>query len=402
MPKSNNNNDKYNDPDVDALLEPLLKLNEKPKRTRKSNKTITENNKEVKKIVEVKKPLNSKKPVEVKISVELNESSDPIVKTPKRIKKKGKKGKNKSKNPIMTNIFDFDFKKSKKRSKVTQIVNYSKFSKVGVVTAVADGIVSILGMYGVSYGETVNIVCGTQTVSCLVLNIESTKVGAILLDTDALVRPGLLTIRTGVLMSIPVSEELLGRVIDPTGKPLDGKGSYSFKESRMVESIAPSIISRSPVNLPLETGLKIVDSMIPIGHGQRELIIGDSKTGKTSIAIDAILNQKSTDTISIYVAIGQKRSSVSRISRILESNNCLRSTVIVAATASDPAALQYIAPYSGVAVAEFFMGLNLRSLIIYDDLSKHAVSYRQFLYYYVDHLVVKVILVMFFSLILDF
>lgn len=254
---------------------------------------------------------------------------------------------------------------------------YQVFNKIGIVTAVADGIVSIIGMSGVSYGETVDILYGEKKMVCLVLNIEPTKVGAILLDPDTYVRPGLYTVRSGVLMSIPTSVELLGRVIDPMGRPLDDKGPYSYQETRMVETMAPSIISRSPVNLPLETGLKIIDSMIPIGHGQRELIIGDSKTGKTSIAIDAILNQKETDTISIYVAIGQKRSSVARICRILEANNCLRSTVIVAATASDPAALQYIAPYSGVSIAEYFMSLLLRSVIVYDDLSKHAVSYRQ-------------------------
>jgi len=145
----------------------------------------------------------------------------------------------------------------------------------------------------------------------------------------------------------------------------------------MVESMAPSIISRSPVNTPLETGLKVVDSLIPIGHGQRELIIGDSKTGKTSIAIDTILNQKGTDTICIYVAIGQKRSSVGRIAKTLLVNDCLKFTIIVAATASDSAALQFVAPYSGVAIGEYFMGLGLRVLIIYDDLTKHAVSYRQ-------------------------
>jgi F-type H+-transporting ATPase subunit alpha len=181
----------------------------------------------------------------------------------------------------------------------------------------------------------------------------------------------------GRLMSVPTGESLLGRIIDPLGKPVDDKGALVAKDRRMVEVIAPSIISRTPVNLPLETGLKVVDSLIPIGHGQRELIIGDTKTGKTSIAIDAILNQKETDTLSIYVAIGQKRSSVARIAKVLEINNCLKSTIIVAATASDPAPLQYLAPYSGVAMAEYFMALGLRVLIIYDDLSKHGVSYRQ-------------------------
>ena len=178
-------------------------------------------------------------------------------------------------------------------------------------------------------------------------------------------------------MAVPVGEELLGRIVNPLGFPVDGKGAIVSTSTRMVESIAPSIISRTPVNLPLETGLKVVDSLIPIGHGQRELIIGDGKTGKTSIAIDTILNQKENDTLCIYVAIGQKRSSVARIAKVLENNNCLHSTIIVAATASDSAALQYLAPYSGVAMAEYFMYLGLRVLIVYDDLTKHAVSYRQ-------------------------
>jgi len=251
------------------------------------------------------------------------------------------------------------------------------FKAVGTVTGVTDGIVTIVGMSQVAYGETVDIITPKQHVVCLVLNVERNKIGAIALDTDMYVKPGLFAVCNGRLMSVPTGEALLGRIIDPLGKPVDNKGSLAYKERRMVEVIAPSIISRTPVNLPLETGLKVVDSLIPIGHGQRELIIGDTKTGKTSIAIDAILNQKETDTLSIYVAIGQKRSSVARIARILEINNCLKSTIIVAATASDPAPLQYLAPYSGVATAEYFMALGLRVLIIYDDLSKHGVSYRQ-------------------------
>ena len=153
-------------------------------------------------------------------------------------------------------------------------------------------------------------------------------------------------------MSIPVGEGLLGRIVDPLGNPVDDKGVVISRGTRMVEIIAPSIISRAPVDLPLETGLKVVDSLIPVGHGQRELIIGDTKTGKTSIAIDTILNQRNTDTLCIYVAIGQKRSSVARISKILDINNCLKSTIIVAATASDSAALQFLAPYSGVSIGD--------------------------------------------------
>jgi len=255
--------------------------------------------------------------------------------------------------------------------------DFELFKTIGVVTGVTDGIVTILGMSDVAYGETVDILTGSTSVICLVLNVERDKIGAIALDTDVNIKPGLFAMCSGRLMSVPTGEALLGRIIDPLGKPVDDRGPLLVKESRMVEIIAPSIISRTPVNLPLETGLKVVDSLIPIGHGQRELIIGDTKTGKTSIAIDAILNQKETDTLCIYVAIGQKRSSVARIAKVLENNNCLKSTIIVAATASDPAPLQYLAPYSGVAMAEYYMALGLRVLIIYDDLSKHGVSYRQ-------------------------
>jgi len=254
---------------------------------------------------------------------------------------------------------------------------YEVFSTIGVVTGVTDGIVTILGMSNVAYGETVDILTGKGAVVCLVLNVERDKIGAIALDTDVNIKPGLFAVCSGRLMSVPTGDSLLGRIIDPLGNPVDDKGPLNSNQTRMIEVIAPSIISRTPVNLPLETGLKVIDSLIPIGHGQRELIIGDTKTGKTSIAIDAILNQKETDTLCIYVAIGQKRSSVARIAKVLEQNNCLHSTIIVAATASDPAPLQYLAPYSGVAMAEYFMEGGLRVLIIYDDLIKHSVSYRQ-------------------------
>jgi F-type H+-transporting ATPase subunit alpha len=225
--------------------------------------------------------------------------------------------------------------------------------------------------------ETIEIVTGDKIVVCLVLNIEKNKVSAVAMDSDISIKPGNYVVRSGVLMSVPTGEGLLGRIIDPLGNPIDDKGPVVSRGNRMVEIIAPSIISRSPVTLPLETGLKVIDSLIPIGHGQRELIIGDTKTGKTSIAIDTILNQRSIDTLCVYVAIGQKRSSVARIAKLLELNNCLSSTIIVAATASDSAALQFLAPYSGVSMAEYFMNLGLRVLIIYDDLSKHGVSYRQ-------------------------
>jgi F-type H+-transporting ATPase subunit alpha len=178
-------------------------------------------------------------------------------------------------------------------------------------------------------------------------------------------------------MSIAVGDSLLGRVVNPLGEALDGKGDILSESRQNLETRAPSIIARSSVNIPLETGVKVIDSLVPIGHGQRELIIGDSKTGKTAIAIDTILNQKGKDTICIYVAIGQKRSSVARIHKLLSDKECMNYSIIVAATASDAASLQYIAPYSGCAMGEYFMSKGLRVLIIYDDLSKHAVSYRQ-------------------------
>jgi F-type H+-transporting ATPase subunit alpha len=270
---------------------------------------------------------------------------------------------------------------------------------VGVVVSVADGIVGVKGLADVCYGEMVTF-CGdiNSKLIGLVLNLEFQKVGIVVLGEDTEVFPGDFVCRNFVLMNVPTGDHLLGRVVDPLGNPIDGLGDFgnsaevvaplneaadtlepatSYQGGRFMESRAPSIIARTSVNVPLETGLKVIDSMVPIGHGQRELIIGDSKTGKTSIAIDTILNQKGQDTICIYVAIGQKRSSVARIARTLKEKGCLDFTIIVAATASQASALQYIAPYSGCSMGEFFMNEGLRVLCVYDDLSKHAVAYRQ-------------------------
>jgi len=247
----------------------------------------------------------------------------------------------------------------------------------GIVIGIADGIVNITGLAEVANGEMIQFVTDEGLVNGLILNLEIQKVSAIVLGSDINIKPGQYVIRLHDLMSVPVCKELLGRIIDPLGNPIDGGIEILSSERKFIETIAPSIISRTPVINPLETGLKVVDSLVPIGHGQRELIIGDSKTGKTSVAIDAILNQIDEDTINIYVAIGQKRSSIARIAKLLADRNCLNSTIIVAATASDSAALQFIAPYSGCSIGEFFMEKGLRVLIIYDDLSKHAVSYRQ-------------------------
>jgi len=251
------------------------------------------------------------------------------------------------------------------------------FLDLGIVTSISDGIVGIKGLDNVANGEVIEFLAGKKRVVGMVLNLEPTKVSAVVLGEDSEIKPGQYVFRKFNLMGVPVGEGLLGRVVDPLGVPLDLAGTIASKGYSFVEKIAPSIISRSPVNTPLETGLKVVDSMVPIGHGQRELIIGDMKTGKTAIALDTIINQKGTDTLCIYVAIGQKRSSVARIQKILTERDCMSYTIIVAATASDSAALQFIAPYSGCAMGEYFMERGLRVLCVYDDLSKHAVAYRQ-------------------------
>lgn len=251
------------------------------------------------------------------------------------------------------------------------------FKDIGIVDTISDGIVNIKGLNDVAYGEMVIFCTNTVDVIGLVLNLDEINVSAIVLNNETEIKPGQYVVRKYELMSVPTGQELLGRIVNPLGEPLDEKGIINTKTARFIESRAPSIISRTAVNKPLETGVKVIDSLVPIGHGQRELIIGDSKTGKTSIAIDTILNQKGKDTICIYVAIGQKKSSVARIANILKEHNCMEYTIIVAATASDSAAIQYIAPYAGCSMGEYFMHKGLNVLIVYDDLSKHAVAYRQ-------------------------
>lgn len=261
--------------------------------------------------------------------------------------------------------------------KLDESTFYKGFKHVGIVESICDGIVNIRGLKNVANGEMITFFISKFKIIGLILNLEITKVSAVVFANDVEIKPGDFAIRQFVLMSVPVGTNLLSRVVNPLGTPLDEKGPIFTTKRRLLESRAPSIIARSSVNLPLETGLKVVDSLVPIGHGQRELIIGDTKTGKTSIAIDTILNQKGKDTLCIYVAIGQKRSSVARIAKLLKDKNCMDYTIIVAATASDSAALQYIAPYAGCAMGEYFMNRGLRALLVYDDLSKHAVSYRQ-------------------------
>jgi len=257
-----------------------------------------------------------------------------------------------------------------------QITNYQsqiKLTNVGTVVSVGDGICHIHGLEECMASELLEFEGG---VSGMAQNLEEDLVGAVLLGSDQDIREGDTVKRTGRIVSVPVGEALLGRVVDALGAPIDGKGPVKTSETRPIEMPAPGIIERTPVNVPLQTGIKAIDSMIPIGRGQRELIIGDRQTGKTAIGLDTIINQKGTGVICIYVAIGQKRSTVAQVAETLAANGAMEYTIIVSATASESAPLQYIAPYSGCTIGEFFMHKGKDVLVIYDDLSKHAVAYR--------------------------
>ena len=243
----------------------------------------------------------------------------------------------------------------------------------GVVIASADGIVQVEGMDKAVYGEIVTFENGAKG---MVESVDPGKLGIMLFDGAETVGVGTLVTRSGKRAGIPVGEGFLGRVIDPLGEPIDGKGPVEAEGYNPIEKQAPGILERQSVDTPLHTGILAIDSMFPIGRGQRELIIGDRQTGKTSIATDAILNQKDTGVLCIYVAIGQKASSIARVAEDLKKHGAMSYTTIVAATASDSAPLQYIAPYAGTALAEYFMGKGKSVLIVYDDLSKHAVAYR--------------------------
>ena len=258
-----------------------------------------------------------------------------------------------------------------------EIENYKKkldVSNVGVVVEVGDGIARIYGLENSMAGELLVFPNGS---SGMILNLEENSVGAVILGETRGINEGDIVKGTGRVAQVPAGEEMLGRVVNALGEAIDGKGVINPKKYMEVERVASGIIDRKPVTEPLQTGIKSIDGMIPIGRGQRELIIGDRQTGKTAIAIDAIINQKNTDVYCIYVAIGQKRSTVAQIQRKLEENGAMEYTTIVAATASEPAPLQYLAPYAGVAMAEYFMEEGKHVLIIYDDLSKHAVAYRE-------------------------
>ena len=245
---------------------------------------------------------------------------------------------------------------------------------VGTVVEVGDGIARVHGLTGISYGELVDLPGNVQGMA---LNLEEETVGVVIFGDDSAIKEGDEVRATGRVAEVPVGDAMVGRVVDSLGRAIDGKGPIKTSESRPVEKIAPNVVTRKSVDRPVQTGLKVIDSMIPIGRGQRELIIGDRTTGKSAIAIDAIINQKGGDLICIYVAIGQKAGKVAQTVGILEAAGAMEHTIIVAANASDSAALQYLAPYSGTAMGEFFMDQGKDALIIYDDLSKHAWAYRQ-------------------------
>lgn len=260
------------------------------------------------------------------------------------------------------------------RQQIEQYNQEIKVVNVGTVFQVGDGIARIYGLEKVMAGELLEFSDGTIGIA---LNLESKNVGAVLMGKGLMIQEGSSVRATGKIAQIPVGEAFLGRIVNPLAKPIDGKGEIASTESRLIESMAPGIISRRSVYEPMQTGLVAVDSMIPIGRGQRELIIGDRQTGKTAIAIDTILNQRGKNVVCVYVAIGQKASSIAQVVTTLQERGALEYTIIVAAPADSPATLQYLAPYTGAALAEFFMYTGRHTLAIYDDLSKQAQAYRE-------------------------
>ncbi|WCR56313.1 MAG: ATP synthase subunit alpha [Rickettsia asembonensis] len=268
------------------------------------------------------------------------------------------------------------------QKEIANINCLSELEEVGQVISVGDGIAKIYGLANVKSGEVVEFKSGVKG---LVLNLENDSVGAVIMGDDNQVQQGDNVKRTKEVLEVPIGKALLGRVVDALGNPIDGKGDIASKEYRHIEMKAPGIIERTSVSEPIQTGIKAIDSLIPIGRGQRELIIGDRQTGKTAIAVDTIINQKQAHSLTnesdkiycIYVAIGQKRSSVAQIVKKLEDAGAMDYTIVVSATASEAAALQFIAPYSACSMGEYFRDNGMHALIIYDDLSKHAVAYRQ-------------------------
>ena len=259
------------------------------------------------------------------------------------------------------------------RSQIKYYENAIEQTETGTVTMVGDGIARAAGLDNCMAGELVQFESGTYGMA---QNLEENSVSIVLLGDDEGIKEGSTIKRTGKVVSVPVGEGMIGRVVNALGQPIDGKGPIEAADYRAIESPAPGILDRQPVKQPLQTGIKAIDSMIPIGRGQRELIIGDRQTGKTVIATDTIINQKGKDVLCIYVAIGQKRSTVATLVENLEKNGAMAYTMVVCATASELSPLQYIAPYAGCAMGEYFMNKGRHVLIIYDDLSKHAVAYR--------------------------
>ncbi|WP_392350994.1 F0F1 ATP synthase subunit alpha [Parasynechococcus sp.] len=258
-----------------------------------------------------------------------------------------------------------------------QIEDYDKsvsVSNVGTVLQVGDGIARVYGLQQAMAGELLEFEDGTEGIA---LNLEDDNVGAVLMGEGLGIQEGSTVKATGKIAAVPVGQAMLGRVVNSLGRPIDGKGDIATTETRLIESMAPGIIQRKSVHEPMQTGITAIDAMIPVGRGQRELIIGDRQTGKTAIAIDTILNQADQDMICVYVAVGQKAASVANVVEVLRERGALDYSVIVAANASEPAALQYLAPYTGASIAEYFMYQGKATLVIYDDLSKQAAAYRQ-------------------------
>ena len=258
-----------------------------------------------------------------------------------------------------------------------QIEDYDKsvsVSNVGTVLQIGDGIARVYGLQQVMAGELVEFEDGTEGIA---LNLEDDNVGVVLMGEGLGIQEGSTVKATGKIAAVPVGDAMLGRVVNSLGQPIDGKGEIATTETRLIESMAPGIIQRKSVHEPMQTGITAIDAMIPIGRGQRELIIGDRQTGKTAIAIDTIINQKGEDVICVYVAVGQKAASVANVVDVLREKGALDYTIVVAASASEPAALQYLAPYTGAALAESFMYKGKATLVIYDDLTKQAQAYRQ-------------------------
>lgn len=266
------------------------------------------------------------------------------------------------------------------RAAITELKKRPDIEKVGVVTRVGDGVVWIYGLTDCGYNEMIEITGSDgQAITAFAFNLGEDEIGAVLLGDDTLIKAGANAKLTGKVLEVPVGPELVGRVVDPLGRPLDGKGTVKTKLTSRVERNAPGVLQRKSVHEPLMTGLTAIDAMVPIGRGQRELIIGDRQTGKTAVAVDTMINQhrQNTGVINIYVAVGQKLSKVARLVERLKREGVMDQTIVVATSAADPASLQYLAPYSGATMGEYFRDNKKHALIIYDDLTKHAAAYRQ-------------------------